>query len=285
MHEVHQAMMNYVSSSNRCLPPFRFSSMTEPSLPESGHWGGTCQPGDPALCATGGADAYGSMSVNLWTLVDLNYVDVGKLVCPGAPAGLDDGKASMFQYTPKFSSYCMRFPYSRDLFTAAPAMGNLLRDNVLGVYCMTAGGQDFCLPGPHMGASVAAPRKVPVVRMDRRYRIEREVAEEVAWGDGVYDPASDVMLADCFWWRESPDPDPPMSSTRSWPLSAGWCHRRTFNALSGGGAVRTVQDDSSAKPIESNSSSAVAGTGQGGPDDAVAAERVWQFLDADGDLD
>ena len=283
MRSLHQALMSYVGSSNRRLPPFSFSSMAAASLPESGHWGGPCQEGDRAMFGRR-VGASGSMSVNLWALVDLGFVEAGRLLCPAAPWGLHEGETSMFPFTPKFSSYCMRFPYSRDLFSHAPAMASLMPGNVLGVYCMAAGGQEVYVPGFSAGHGLPRGPRVPLVRMDRTYRIAPEVAEQVEWGDGVYDPSSDVLLADGFWWRDRDDPAPHEPDLRSWPIQAGWSHGDRFNVLTGGGAIRTVRDHPIRRPVEANSLPAALDDDRR-PADAVAAERVWQFFDAAGDLD
>jgi len=93
------------------------------------------------------------------------------------------------------------------------------------------------------------------------------------------------MLADCFWWQDRKVAGQPMPGVHSYLVLAGWCHGDRFNALSGGGSVRAVQDDPQRSPVKANS---IPASGQGpqptGPCDATAAERVWQFLDLGGRL-
>jgi prepilin-type processing-associated H-X9-DG protein len=111
---------------------------------------------------------------------------------------------------------------------------------------------------------------VPLVRIDRRYRIDADVAG----GDGVYDATTDVLLSDGFWWQ-----DRRANAGELGPraVEAGWVHREQFNAAFGDGSVRAVRDDGT---IAANSMS-VGGERPGGAGrhDAAAAERVWQFMD------
>ena len=123
LHEIGSAISAYASVSDRRLPPFAFSGYSG-NLPLSGHWGGS-----------GFADDYGGSRpdpedferrgtgwTNLWTLVREKIIPSGPLMCPSSGKELQNGQVSYFPYTRQFSTYCLRFPLSEDLFTQAPVM-------------------------------------------------------------------------------------------------------------------------------------------------------------------
>jgi len=283
LHDVHQAMMAYAASNNRRLPPFRFSSVGAASLPESGHWGGPSDRDDPGLFGTQMDLGERLLSVNLWTLVEFGSLPPARLICPNADRSLARGQASMFSYTGKFSTYCLRFPYSEDLFRRSPAWARCFGIDLLDAYRGQYGGY-LGLPGdsdrPATGFGL---QRVPLVRTDRRYRISPEIADRVGWGDGEYDVAADVMLADTFWWQDRAAEAPDNSSLRTYPVRAGWCHGDSFNTVTGDGAVRTVRDDKHGS-LAADCLADGRAPADAGPCDAVAAERVWQFFDLSGDV-
>jgi len=274
MHEIHQGLMAYAAVNRLRLPPFRFSSFRSPSLPASGHWGGISQPSDPAILLAPQRAPY--VSVNLWTLVEQGSVPAARLICPAAPAGLTSGRASYFPHTLKFSTYCLRFPYSPDLFGGSPGL-SWRNGDLLGVYRAYSGG-DRVLVAPGDAAGVGGYfQTVPLMRIDRSYRIHPAVSNQVPWGDGRYDVSADTMLADTFWWQGRAQPALSGPDGQGCAVAARWCHGGRFNALRGDGAVRAVADEEGR--ARDNTTPPEGDVPQAGPCDAVAAERVWQFLD------
>ena len=120
---------------------------------------------------------------------------------------------------------------------------------------------------------------VPLVRMDRRYRIDRSIFNpDTHDGDGIFSVVEDTVLSDGFWWQDRSEaasasrPDLP-----AYPINSAWCHGRWFNALDGGGAVQTVMDDGT---IGANSIPADGSLADDSVHYATYSERVWQFLDS-----
>lgn len=265
MRDTHQALMGYAGMNDRRLPPFRFSSLVDVSLPLSGHWGGISRPEDPVALFKG---VGGMFSVNLWVLVDEGFIEPERLICPSAPTELRDGRASQFPYTLKFSTYCLRFPHSADLFREARGLAGSA--NLLAEYAQRRGGERVPRRNPYSGMQVYLT--VPQVRVDRRYRI----TAEVACGDGEYDVAADVMLSDMFWYQDRQDASA-SSDGQTYPVRSAWSHGPRFNAITGAGAVRTSRDDGTKVRPFTNA------PGEELPDDGYCgaryAERVWQFLD------
>ena len=281
LHDIHQSLMAYAAANNCRLPPFRFSSPGGASLPESGHWGGVSDADDPGLFGTRMEMDGRLLSVNLWTLVEFGSLPPARLVCPGAGRELSDHEASMFAYSGKFSTYCLRFPYSEDLFRRSPVWRKCYGMDLLDAYRGQYGGY-LGLPGEQDHPTEGTRRqRVPLVRTDRRYRVSPEIAGDIGWGDGEYDVAADVMLSDAFWWRDRSTEAPKNGELRTYPVRARWCHGDSFNAATGDGAVWTVKDDRQGR-IAANCISDDSAPTDAGPCDAVAAERVWQFLDARG---
>ena len=284
LHDIHQALVARAVIHDLRLVPFRFSSYSQPSLQESGHWGGTSQPADPVLCGTHLGSTGQLATVNLWTLVEENFLPPNRLVCPGASHSVREGYSSMFPYSTKFSTYCLRFPYSEDLFRGAPLWANYGGGDLLAVYAWHSGG-DVALPGQQNDPTHGAYRqRVPLVRLDRTYRIAAEVAEGLQWGDGCYDVATDVLLADTFWWLDRSEAVSQIQGVDCHAVRANWCHRSQFNTLTGDGAVRRVTDDEELTPILNNSLPEAQTSQDVGPCGALAAERVWQFFDSAGRL-
>ena len=259
LRDTHRALMSYAGMNDRRLPPFRFSFVnpSECSLPLSGHWGGVSSAADPAAFGWKGDDPF--YSINLWTLVEGGLIEPERLVCPGAPGSLRTGRASHFPHSSKFSTYCLRFPYSIDLFRESPRWAYYDRSRLLSIYAETYGGRK--------------QPPVPLVRVDRRYRI----SDEARCGDGDYDVATDTMLADAFWYQDLGEDGTSPSDGQTYPVRSAWSHGSVFNAITGGGAVRTVRDDGTKVRPFTNA------PGRELPNDgcnyASYAERVWQFLD------
>ncbi len=265
MYDIHAALMGYASANNRQMPPFIFSDL-HGSLPESGHYGGPSQPGDPAAMFRGG-DA---TRVNLWALVEDGRTSPARLLCPGTDETIVRGDASYFEYSFRFSTYCLRFPASEDLFSTAPALLGY-GGEALSIYRMKHGGATVAVAGE--SGSPGSRQVVPQVRFDCSYR----TLSEADCGDGDYIPAEDAMLVDTFWWRNRRQDGGESNSLTRYPIRAGWCHGEKFNVLYGSGAVKRISDDGSVK------SNSVAAGNSTGPDKlyhASAAERIWQFFDA-----
>ncbi len=271
LRTVHQGIMSFVAENNRHLPPFRVSDVSF-SLPEAGHWGGPEKPSDTVLLGSfgsgAGGDAGKTFSANMWTLVKDGFISSQALVCPSAPSELRDGRASLFPQTGKFSTYCLRFPYSWDVFRSAPGHKGPNEANLLRNYAIAAGGQ--IKPTQTQGglANSLNERRLPRIRIDLRYRI----SQSVACGDGDYDAGSDALLADGFWQQDQEE-----SSDDSYPLRAAWSHDNQFNVLYGNGAVRTVSDDGNSVAPYTNSPEKQLE--DDGFHDATYTEKVWQFFD------
>ena len=252
-------LSQYAVENRNCLPPFAFSEIKQPTLALSGHWGGS-DSSDPTNFGRQAMDI-----MNLWALVKQSYVVPSALACPAADSALLKTQASLFPYTPQFSTYCMRFPSSPDLFAAASGLANYggATKPLLNIYLMSAGGQSA-----PVGTSWQVIR---LVRRDRVYAIE----PTVACGDGNFDPASDGILADSFWYQDYRQTKP-ASSKAAFDVRAAWCHQRRFNVAAGDGAVRTVGDDGT---VAANT----LPPGGSLPDDknyyATYAEKIWQFFD------
>ena len=258
MHALSQGLALYSATHQQMMPPFEFSDYAG-NLPVSGHWGGPDQSNDPVLLGRPG----GMVNVNLWSLVFEGMTRRDALNCPSSPCNLDY-PPSLFPYTRQFSSYCMRFPYSADVFAEAPALAN--RDGkLLGVYGFAAGGQPY-----RIGTNRYV---VPQVRMYTRYSIVIDGVPQ-----GVFDPAQGAILSDLFWRQDDSIPAP--ADTKKGPEGYkqrwAWCHGRAFNVLFGNGAVRSIEDTGTV------SANTIAPGGQLADDHAnyaTYAEKVWQFFE------
>jgi len=258
MRDVHSGLMMYAAASQQRMPPFAFSDY-HGDLPLSGHWGGAGQAGGHGSLGRRGVEC-----VNLWPLVDGGLVPASQLICPGAPGELQSGRASMFGYTARCSTYCLRFPTSADLFDSSPGLAYFGDGTLLGIYAQAAGGQRI-----RVGMYY---QTVPLVRIDERYRIE----VSAACGDGVYDAAEGVLLSDAFWRQDHAAAAPDGSLGQTYPVRIRWCHGDRFNTLDGGGAVRTVSDDGT---VRANSIPPGGSLGDDGRHWAGYAERIWRFFD------
>ncbi len=263
MREIGIGLASYSAAHNRSLPPFAFSDFSA-DLPGSGHWGGSL-PGAPGSFGRAGIN-----NVNLWALVSERMIAPDKLICPAATVDFDNGRASYFGNTRQFSTYCLRFPYSADIFPGRVPLGPS-RGGLLDIYLQSAGGRII----PSRLGSVGFDQTVPLIRYDRSYRTDPAVASSI--GDGSYDVANDTMLADTFWWQDNYDVD--LADGAPWTVQASWLHDDKFNALSGNGSVKTVTDDGT---VAANSNSPGQALADDGCNFASYAENVWQFFDYQG---
>lgn len=236
---------------DRTLPPFMFSSPLQPDLPLSGHWGGTTHNLDPALRYTRYKQQAGN--INLQAVVSGRYAPGEALLCPATKQAFNE-TTSYFPYTRQFSTYCLRFPPSEDLFSQAQPIMNV-SGMLLGIYRRRPGGTTG---GP---GSVGYP--VPLVRLNRTYRVDGR----------VYHPAADALLADAFWMRDLTVPaegDEPYATHRP------GCHGEIFNVAFGDGSVRQYTDDGQVASLGCT-------PGQPAPDSGDAhgqrAEEIWNRFD------
>lgn len=256
MHALGVALNSYSVSSNRCLPPFAFND-TRLDVNSAGHWGG--QPAGTGAFGMSGRP--GTEYVNLCALVQEEHVSGRALVCPGASGSLADGSASHFADTPRFSTYCLRFPFSRDVFRSDPRFLQASGD-VLWPFAWAAGGHV-----PNINRGTGAPLgPVPLLRMDRLYRLE----PPVACGDGDFQPSQEVLLSDTFWRQGVNQPGSP------YPVQWDRCHGDRFNVMRGDGSVARRRDDGVVSANSNNPSQQLA-------DDRVNyasySERIWQHFD------
>lgn len=262
MRGVHTALSGYAADAEGRLPPFMFSDH-QGDLPVSGHWGGATQETDPAAFGRIGWEC-----VNLAALVREDRTTDESLICPSAGDDLAGRSASYFPYSPQFSTYCLRFPCSEDLFRRSPRLAYYYGGPLLSIYRMRAGGQ----PAP-AGAGTSRAWTIPQVRIDRVYR----TAGQVSCGDGDFFYGDDVVLADVFARRDYRVEAPAEANLDAWPVRWDRCHANAFNTLTGGGAVRLVEDDGT---VAMNTRISTAPPADDGAHGATSAERVWQFFDA-----
>jgi len=258
MHGVGVALRQFASAHDNQLPPFAFSAHVG-NLALSGHWGGQSQPADPDCFGRRGVE-----NVNLWRLVAEEMLVGEQLVCPGAHPAVRARQVSYFPYSLKFSTYCLRMPYSRDVFRAAPELADWAGVGLLGVYTQAAGGVRF----PYRDVTAT----VPLVRTDLPYW---EVDPADGTGRAV-DLAAGALVSDtyCFQDRRSQGVDSPALTV--YPVRAGWCHGSRFNVLFGDGAVAAVDDGGVV------SAQAVPPGGSPPADEAAAASaaiRVWRHFE------
>ena len=265
MHGLHSGLMFYAAASGCRTPPFAFSGF-DANLPLSGHWGGATVD-DPTAFGR-----WGVGYVNLWSLVLAGHATRDQLLCPAAAEELHDGRAGYFPCTPRFSTYCLRFPASDDLFREAPQLAGSTASPLV-AYVVAAGGQSCPIPGAAGGSG--AKGVVPQVRLDRRYRI----IDDAACGDGDFDPVEDTILADAFWRQDYAADAPPAPPLRTYPVRQAWCHGARFNILDGTGGVRTVDDEGT---VRDNTVPPGGELERLGPHYATRAERVWQWFDSAG---
>ena len=238
---IHKGLILYTSEYKQNFPPFAFSSAMAPNLPLSGHWGGVARPDDP-----NGFGRIGVENVNLWALADTAFVAEGSLVCPAADVDFRSNTGNYFSYDERFSTYCLRFPSSENLFNTAPGLANRA-GMLLGVYRFAGGGWQVRVGQEY--------QKVPLINMERTYRVDGE----------VFDPARDSLLADVFWIDDDSDA---AGANVTRPAA---CHGLGYNVLHGDGYVKTTFDNGT---VAAN----IASSGQSNPF-SIRSENIWNYFD------
>jgi len=251
MHAVGQALLLYASQSDFSLPPFAFSDRSL-DLPLSGHWGGSGKDNNPDLLSQKGV-----AQANLQVLVGLRLAPASQLVCPGAGEGLRDRKGSWFATSKQFSTFCMRFPLSKDLFAESPHLWSYNSLGPIGIYAAR--------PGGFLQTTSLYSERVPLVRLDLSY----DLMGPVRFGSRDFDPARDAVLADAFWFQASG------TDHRGRSVERAWCHGRRFNCLRGDGSVRRREDDGTVADHVQRPDQKLPWDGLYY---ATYSEQVWQFL-------
>jgi type II secretory pathway pseudopilin PulG len=258
MHQIGVALATYAGVHRFSMPPFQFCPEDDRgNLPASGHWGGVAQ-FDPVRMAN-------PHPVNLYCAAAEHMVAFSALICPAAPAAVRQGQESLFAHSDQFSTYCLRFPPSAGLFDESPSLAYFHGGGLLGVYQQYAGGKGVSVPGRSFSRAT-----VPLVKLNRRYVLE----PDVCFSRTTFDPATDAILSDEFWWQDRQEPAPP--GTGAYAVRAGWGHGRQFNVLSGGGGVCMIDDDGT---VAANSVPPGGTLVDSGVHFGKYAERVWQYFD------
>lgn len=259
MRGVGVALKQFAAGNRNCLPPFAFSDYGG-NLPLSGHWGGWSQEGDPDCFGRRGVE-----NVNLHRLVSDGYISAGHLICPGAEASITGGSSSYFPYTSKFSTYCLRMPYSQGVFGTSPSLADWAGCGLLGIYTQAAGGEKFDL--------VTSKPTVPLVRTDLTYQEVHPINKEqrtMNFTDGA-------IMSDTFWYQDHHSLAEEIQGLTTYNVHAGWRHGSRFNVLFGDGSVEGVADDGT---VDANS---VGPDAQTPPDDganfASYAITVWRYFE------
>jgi len=265
MRGVGVGLIQFAAARRNRLPPFAFSDF-DCDLPLSGHWGGPSQAADPALF---GRPALAGADLNCWRLVAENIIEPRELICPSAGRGLTGGKASYFPHTRKFSTYCLRMPYSEDLFRMAPDLLNWQGQGLLFVYAMRAGGQ--AAPGADPD-SIHWHQRVPLVRLDWTYHETDPASGE----QRVVDLANGPMLADAFWYQQHSHCVDSVPGLQAYEVCAGWCHGEWFNVLFGDGSVHGVRDDGT---VAANSVAPGTQPAADANHHAAEAVKVWRYFE------
>lgn len=252
------ALKQFAASNQNRLPPFAFSNYGG-NLPLSGHWGGPSQANDPDCF-----NRQGLKNINLWRLVSDGYISAGHLICPAAEASNAGGSNSYFPYTSKFSTYCLRMPYSEDVFRAAPSLVGWNGLGTLGIYAYAAGGEEF--------QSGSVRLTVPLVRSDMTYREVNPADNEqriMSFADGA-------IMSDTFWYQDRNQPAAELPGLTTYNIRAGWSHGSRFNVLFGDGAVAGVSDDGT---VKANSASPDTMPPDDGANFASYAITVWRYFE------
>lgn len=191
-------------------------------------------------------------------------VKADELICPAQAAR--SAAASFFPYTRKYSSYCLRTPYSLDLFASAPNLANWKNCGVLAVYARAAGGQSG-------GFGAAVPQAVPLADIQGEYM---EINPQ-SGAQRTLDMASGALLADNFYYRDysqsSPQPQPGQST---YPVQAKWNHGERFSVLLGDNSCHIAQDDGTLRACSVADSSPLANDGY---QYASYALQAWWYLE------
>ncbi len=256
LHHIHMGLLSYGNANSQCLPPFAGAGYGL-SMAVSGHWGGTGADDIPA------ANAAVARYANLYSLLQAELISPDSLICPSSQLKFG-GPTSLFAFSPRFSSYCMRMPYSSALFDQSPNLANYC-GKLLGIYERRGGG--------FLEQINDVKSRVPLVRMDRQY------ASDIS-PNRTFDPAADVILSDAFWYQDySPPPPTKTYGCKVYSVKWSWAHGRRFNTLRGGGAAATVEDDD-AKTVANNTVAPGAALPDDGKMWASYAEAVWLFFDS-----
>ncbi len=266
MRGVGTALKQFAVANRNRLPPFAFSDYGG-NLPLSGHWGGQSQANDPDCFGRRGVE-----NVNLHRLVADGYISAGQLVCPGAEASLTGGASSYFPYTSKFSTYCLRMPYSRDVFRTTPCLADWAGQGLLGIYTQAAGGVTIPVAVDRDGYQVGIRVAVPLVRGDLSYR-------EINPADGEQRSMNftdGAIVSDTFWYQDHHQPAPDTAGLTTYKVRAGWCHGSRFNVLFGDGAVGAVADGGT---VAANSVAADSSAPDDGANFASYAITVWRYFE------
>ena len=269
LHQIATALTTYQAVNRFRFPPFSFSDFNG-NIPVSGHWGGPIQKDSTLTFRHPGISP--DTNVNLWSLAQGNMLPAQALVCLSAPSALRDGDTSLFAYTNKFSSYCLRFPVSGDLFDESPDLANYNGADLLNVYRTYCSGQEALVSHAGMGAT---NQTVPALRLNKTYRLVPAVVS----AKDTFDPAADAVIADGFWWPDVHQAAPVSKKYRTFPVEGRWSHQSDFNVLFGGGSVHTFRDGGI---IRDNSPSAALTLNDDGQYYASYGERIWQFFDTAG---
>jgi type II secretory pathway pseudopilin PulG len=251
------ALHQYAFAHDQHLPPFAFSDPVALNLPLSEHWGGLDQPADPqAFCP-------GAENVNLYCLAAEGLLKADELVCPSQAAR--PGAAGFFPYTRKYSSYCLRTPYSLDLFAGAPNLANWHNSGLLAVYAMAAGGQSG-------GFGALSWQKVPLASIQGEYA---EINPR-SGAQRTLDMASGALLCDNFYYRDYNQTPPPQPGLAAHPVQAKWNHAERFNVLFGDNSCRFAEDDNTLRGCSVTDS---AGLADDGCNYASYALQAWWYLE------
>lgn len=269
LRDVAGGLLQYAAVNEDCLPPFSFSDQAG-NLPLSGHWGGPSQPGDPGMF---GRENFSD--VNLWFLLGKGYLYQRQLICPAADGALRSGRASYFPYSDKFSTYCLRFPYSSDVFRFDPSMMNYGGLGVLGAYRVSAGGYPCPLLSGDLPSDARIARPLPLARTSLVYREDNPARP----GDvRAVSFTNSPILSDTFWLGsvDMPAPAAPAPGVKTFAVRGSWCHQDKFNVALGGGAVRTVRDDGT---VAANRCADGVWPVDDGKNDATYAIAVWRYFE------
>jgi prepilin-type processing-associated H-X9-DG protein len=258
MRGVGIALRQFTGANRNYLPPFAFSDY-DGNLPLSGHWGGWSQEGDPDCFGRRGVE-----NVNLYRLVADGYISAGHSICPGADKSLLGKSSSYFPHTSKFSTYCLRMPYSRDVFRTSPSLSGWAEQGLLGIYTQAGGGEEL-----HFGTST---RTVPLLRADLSY-------SEINPADGeqrAMNFTDGAILSDAFWYQDhhrQADEEPDLTT---YPVRAEWCHGSRFNVMFGDGSVESIVDDGT---VAANSVGPDSDLSDDGTNFASYAITIWRYFE------
>lgn len=257
-HNIGTALKSYALCNSGFLPGFAFSQFAKGNLPLSGHWGGQSQAADP--------DCFGRLPIdtaNLHRLLADGHLASSQLLCPAEAPAASQG---YFPYTSKYSSYCLRLPYSADLFASAGGLVNWNNRGLLGVYTTAAGGQSVRVFGTQYQIA-------PCANAQGVY----SEADPVSGAQQQLDFAAAPILADQFWYQDFSQPAGQKSGVTCYAVAARWLHGSRFNVLMGDSSARTIADDGT---VKANTQAPGSPALDDGFNNASYALRVWRFFEA-----